>query len=226
MIPFGRNWASRIRCLLMTSRPNIVGSRLACLGSLRLGLGLWSEPCEHKDEHGVERGVSMQVWLVASGAATLLFVLAGVGLVLQSCLATLGFASAAASARDVRSEFENGTATVETARRHTWRAGVSDAVSQVTGTAYSVTTLFCFFPLALFSLTWFVLGNYWFWWLVREDSCNQMVYNVCWWTIVYTYAMLVLGCVAGPGLDPAQDAGYENIRSDSDGDGEKLGKES
>jgi hypothetical protein len=20
---------------------------------------------------------------------------------------------------------------------------------------------------------WFVLGNYWFWWLAREDSCNQ-----------------------------------------------------
>ena len=43
--------------------------------------------------------------------------------------------------------------------------------------------------LTLFSTIWFVLGNYWFWSFVRENSCNQVVYNVCWWTIVYTYVM-------------------------------------
>lgn len=173
----------------------------------RAGFGLWGERCDHVDEQGIERGYRMQVWLICSGGATLLFIALLVGMMFQSFLATVGFASAAASARDVRSELENGTATHETVSRHTYRAWISDALSQVTGTALSVTMVFCYIPLTVFSTVWFILGNYWFWWLVRENTCNQVVYNVCWWTIVYTYAMLLLGCVAGPGLDPAHDNG-------------------
>lgn len=189
----------------------------------RAGIGLWDEKCEHVDEHGVERGYRMQFWLVCSGGATLTFIILLLGMMFQSFLATVGFASAAASARDVRSELERGTATHETVSRHTYRACVSDAVSQVTGTALSVTMVFCYLPLTLFSTAWFVLGNYWFWWLTREDSCNQVVYNVCWWTIVYTYLMLVLGCAAGPGLDPVRDNGYDDVGSDSDDDDDDGG---
>lgn len=173
----------------------------------RTGFGLWGKRCDHVDEQGIERGYTMQVWLIGSGGATLLFIVLLVAMMFQSFLATMGFASAAASARDVRAELENGTATHETVSRHAYRAWVSDAVSQVTGTALSVTMVFGYIPLTIFSTVWFVLGNYWFWWLVRENTCNQVVYNVCWWTIVYTYAMLLLGCVVGPGLDPAYDNG-------------------
>ena len=98
------------------------------------------------DEGGIERGYRMQVWLIVSGSATLLFIVLLVGMMFQSFLATVGFASAAASARDVRSELEKGTATHETVSRHTYRACVSDAISQVTGTALSVTMVFCYIP--------------------------------------------------------------------------------
>ena len=165
----------------------------------------------------------MQVWLIASGAATLLFILLLVGMMVQSFLAGVGFASAAASARDIKSELEKGTATPETVQRHTWRAAMSDAVAQVTGTALSVTMVCCYVPLTVFSTVWFLLGNYWFWSLTREDTCNQVVYNVCWWTIVYTWVMLVLGCVAGPGLDPTHDNGYEGVETDSSDDDENGG---
>jgi hypothetical protein len=41
------------------------------------------------DSDGIERGVRMQVWLIASGGATLLFILLLVGMMFQSFLATV-----------------------------------------------------------------------------------------------------------------------------------------
>ena len=134
----------------------------------------------------------------------------------------MGFRAASASARAVAVEVQAGTATAETVRRHTTRAHVADAVSQVTGTALSVTMLCCYLPLVIFSTVWFVLGNYWFWRYVREDSCDQVVYNVSWWTMVYTVVMLLLGCVAGPGAGPGPGLGGPAGDAD-DGEGEGEG---
>ena len=115
---------------------------------------------------------------------------------------------------DLEADMRAGAATPESAMRDAATIHAGEQAAGTMGLSMAMMMMCCYFPLTVFTTVWFILGNIWFWKYSDKDTCEPALYDTAFVSLMYSYAMLLLGCVVGPGMDPSIEDGYEPIMSD------------